>query len=458
MDLLRIPSISTDPAYQADCRRAAEWCAAHLRESGFDAQLRETTDEHGKAGHPVVLAHSPGAPDYKGPHVLFYGHYDVQPVDPVELWESPPFEPVLKDAIEGGPGKRLVARGAVDDKGQIMTFMEAMRAWKQLSGMPAGGVRMTVMLEGEEESGSVSIPRFIKDHQEELSRCDVCIISDTGMLDRDKPAITCGVRGLAYTEVTLHAADQDLHSGLWGGRAPNPNNELAKVLAQLWDKDRRVTIDGFYDDVRPIPEADREAWRKLPFDAARELRKIGLGPEGDIGEAGYSTLEREWGRPTAEINGIYGGYTGTGAKTVIPAKATAKVSFRLVADQDPVKIAQLFFKWLEMRTPPGCRWECHDLHGGPGVSIRTDSPALQAAASALKQGTGVEPALIRSGGSIPIAGLLKEKLGLETVFMGFGLADDRVHSPNEKFELHCFRWGLRAHAALVAELWKMGQR
>lgn len=454
MDLLRIPSISTDPAHKGDCRRAAEWCAAHLRESGFEVEVRETSDERGKAGHPMVYAHSPGAPDYKGPHVLFYGHYDVQPADPLELWESPPFEPVLK---QDAPGPRVVARGAVDDKGQIMMFMEAMRAWKEVSGQTAGGVRMTIMIEGEEESGSVSIPRFINDNKEQLAACNVCVISDTGMLDRNTPAITCGVRGLAYTEVTLHGPDQDLHSGLWGGRAPNPNNELVKILSQLWDDKRRVTIDGFYDNVKPIPDADRAAWAKLPFDSARELKKIGLPPEADIGEAGFKTLEREWGRPTAEINGIYGGYTGPGAKTVIPAKATAKVSFRLVADQDPVKIAKLFFSWLEKRTPPGCRWELTDLHGGPGVSIRTDSKPLQAAASALRTGTGVEPALIRSGGSIPIAGLLKEQLGLETIFMGFGLSDDRVHSPNEKFEVHCFRWGARSHVALVEELWGLGR-
>lgn len=457
MDWLRIPSISTDPAYREDCRRAAEWCASHLRESGFEVEIRETTDDHGKSGHPIVLAHATGSPEYRGPHVLFYGHYDVQPADPLELWESPPFEPVIREA-SGEIGPRVVARGAVDDKGQTMMFLEAMRAWKEVTGQAAGGVRMTVMIEGEEESGSVSIPRFIEANRESLGKCDVCVISDTGMLDRDKPAITCGVRGLTYTEVTLHGPDQDLHSGLWGGRAPNPNNELVKVLSQLWDGDRRVTIEGFYDDVRPIPEADRAAWRSLPFDTARELKKIGLPPEADIGEAGYTALEREWGRPTAEINGIYGGYTGPGAKTVIPAHATAKVSFRLVADQDPAKITQLFFDWLRRRTPPGCRWELTDLHGGPGVSIRTDSPALQAAARALRTATGIEPALIRSGGSIPIGGLLKEKLGLETIFMGFSLADDRVHSPNEKFELHCFRWGTRAHAALVPELWGLGQR
>jgi acetylornithine deacetylase/succinyl-diaminopimelate desuccinylase-like protein len=452
MDWLRIPSVSTDPMHAGDVRKAAEWAAHQLKECGFRVEVVPTDDSGGgggKPGHPIVMAYADGDHNYKGPHVLFYGHYDVQPADPIELWESPPFEPVLK-------GDRVVARGAVDDKGQVMTFLEAMRAWREISGLPAGGVKMTVMLEGEEECGSVSLPGFVQKSKAKLSDCDTCIISDTGMLGKDKPAITYGVRGLSYTEITLHAANQDLHSGLWGGRAPNPNTELVKVLSQLWDKDRRVTIPGFYDDVRPLEPAEREAWKKLPFSAADALRKIGLGPDADVGEAGYSALEREWARPTAEINGIWGGYTGPGAKTVIPAKASAKVSFRLVADQDPEKIVKLFFKWLESKTPQGCRWELTDHHGGWGVTVKTDSPVLKAAAKALEQAAGRAPALIKSGGSIPVAGLLKDKLGLETVFMGFGLEDDRVHSPNEKFELDCFRLGCRAHALLISELWKMG--
>jgi acetylornithine deacetylase/succinyl-diaminopimelate desuccinylase-like protein len=448
MDWLRIPSISTDPAYANDCRRAAEWAADQLRAAGFRAELRET-DNNGKPGHPIVMAYSDGAPDYKGPHVLFYGHYDVQPADPLELWESPPFEPVLKE-------DRIIARGAVDDKGQVMTFLEAMRAWKEISGQTAGGVKITVMLEGEEECGSASLPPFVAKHNAELKACDICLISDTGMIAKDQPAITYGVRGLAYTEVTLHAANQDLHSGLWGGRAPNPNSELIKVLSQLWDKDRKVTIPGFYDDVRPLAETERAAWKRLPFDAAAALKKIGLPPEADVGESGYSTLEREWARPTAEINGIWGGYTGPGAKTVIPAHASAKVSFRLVADQDPEKITHLFFEWLRARTPQGCRWELTDHHGGWGVTVQTDSPYLRAAARALEKAAGKPAALIKSGGSIPVAGLLKAQTGLETIFMGFGLDDDRVHSPNEKFELDCFRLGARAHALLVPELWASG--
>lgn len=455
MDWLRIPSISTVPAHADDMKKAAEWCAAHLRDSGFEAEVRPAKDGHGKEGHPIVVAHCPGSTDYKGPHVLFYGHYDVQPVDPVELWESPPFEPVLKAAEANGPGERIIARGAVDDKGQVMMFLEAMRAWKQATDLTAGGVKMTVMIEGEEECGSTSLPQFIKDNKKQLGACDFCLISDTGMLARGKPAITYGVRGLAYTEITLHGADQDLHSGLWGGRSPNPNNELAKVLAQLWDKKRRITIPGFYNDVRPLSNAERAAWKKLKFNAVAALKKIGLGKAADIGEEGFTAMEREWGRPTAEVNGIWGGYTGTGAKTVIPAKASAKVSFRLVADQKPEKIVKLFFAWLKKHTPPGCRWELKDLHGGPGVTVDIKSPALAAASAAVKKAGGAKPALVKTGGSIPVAGLLKSELGLETIFMGFGLDDDRVHSPNEKFELDCYRLGARSHAHLVAELWSM---
>lgn len=454
MDWLRIASISTDPAYKGDCRTAAEWCRAQFAELGFDAKLVETGEVSGGvgSGHPIVLATIDAAPLNKSPHILFYGHYDVQPVDPLDLWESKPFEPVIKPAVPGGPGERVVARGAVDDKGQVMMFLEACRAWKELTGHPTGGARFTVMIEGEEECGSGHLEPFVRDHKGLLSQCDVCLISDTGMLGRGKPAITYGVRGLAYTEITLHAADQDLHSGLWGGRCPNPITELTRVLAELHDKKRRVTIPGFYDDVIPLTKKERHNWKKLKFNSVAALKKIGIGKDGDIGEAGYTAMEREWGRPTAEINGIWGGYTGKGAKTVIPAHASAKVSFRLVADQDPKKITKLFFKWLKANTPPGCRWELHEHHGGFGVTVPIDSPHLEFASRAIKKATGKSPALIKSGGSIPVAGMLKDVLKLDTIFMGFGLDDDRVHSPNEKFELECFRWGARSHAAFIGEL------
>ena len=455
LDFLRIPSISTDPQYRGECRRAAQWSADRLNELGFDAQILETGDmgaDGRGSGHPVVLATIAPAPDYKGTHVLFYGHYDVQPVDPLDLWESPPFEPVIKPAVPGGPGERVVARGAVDDKGQVTTFLEACRAWKETTGHPTGGAAYTVLLEGEEESGSINLDRFVRDHKKRLADCDVCLISDTNMLARGKPAITYGVRGLAYTEITLHASNQDLHSGLWGGRCPNPISELTKVLSQLWDKKRRVTIPGFYDDVVPLAKKERANWKALKFNAVAALKKIGLPKAADVGEAGFTAREREWGRPTAEINGIWGGYTGAGAKTVIPAHASAKVSFRLVANQSYGRVTKLFFKWLQARTPPGCRWELKDLHGGPGVTVPIDSPHLAAAFRASQKAAGRRPALIKTGGSIPVAGMLKSELGIDTIFMGFGLDDDRVHSPNEKFELGCFRTGTRSHAHFIGEL------
>ncbi len=457
LDWLRIPSISTDPAYKDHCRKAANWLNDELSALGLDSKVMETKNAKGVAGHPIVLATSTPSPDYKGPHVLFYGHYDVQPVDPVDLWKSPPFEPVLREALPGEEGgRRIVARGAVDDKGQVMTFLEAMRAWKELTGHPTGGAAFTILIEGEEECGSVSLETFVKEHQKMLAKTDVCLISDTGMLGRGKPAITYGVRGLAYTQITLHASNQDLHSGLWGGRCPNPITELTRVLAQLHDKKRRVTIPGFYDAVVPLTKKERDAWKALKSNQKAALKKIGLPPAADIGEAGFTAIEREWGRPTAEINGIWGGYTGEGAKTVIPAHASAKVSFRLVANQDPAKITKAFFKWCKDHTPPGCRWELMDHHGGFGVTVPFDSPYLAAATTAIKRATGKKAALIKSGGSIPVAGLLKDKLAIDTIFMGFGLDDDRVHSPNEKFEIECFVTGIRSHVAFIGEL--VGQK
>jgi acetylornithine deacetylase/succinyl-diaminopimelate desuccinylase-like protein len=451
VEWLRIPSISTDPAYKDEVRRAGQWAADQLAALGFSVELKETGDPAG-SGHPIVLATVDAAPGYKGPHVLFYGHYDVQPADPVNLWDSPPFEPVIKPAEKSGPGERVVARGAVDDKGQVMTFIESCRAWKAVTGHPTGGAKFTIMLEGEEESGSKNLEAFVRDHRKMLGACDVCLISDTGMLGRGKPAITYGVRGLAYTQITLHASNQDLHSGMWGGRCPNPITELTKVLSQLHDKKRRVSIPGFYDQVRPLTKAERANWAKLKFNQKAALKSIGMPPAADIGEAGFTALEREWGRPTAEINGIWGGYTGSGAKTVIPSHASAKVSFRLVADQDPRKITKLFFKWCKDHTPPGCRWELEDLHGGFGVTLPTDSPELSAASRAIKAASGKQPAMIKTGGSIPVAGMLKDNLGIDTIFMGFGLDDDRVHSPNEKFELDCYRIGQRSHAWFIAEI------
>ena len=320
VDWLKIPSVSTDPACAGDCRKAAEWAALRLREAGLTVALHETGTKE-KPGHPIVWATSPGTG--KGPHVLFYGHYDVQPPDPMDLWESPPFKPVIRPADPGVknkvPGERIVARGAVDDKGQVACFLEALLAWKQAGPKEGLPIRLSVLLEGEEESGSVNLDAYVHKHKETLKQADICVISDTGMLGRGLPAITYGVRGLAYTECILHAANQDLHSGLWGGRCPNPISELTKVLAQLWDADRRVTIPGFYDKVRDIETQEKLNWSKLPIDSIEALATIGLKPEANVGEKGFNATEREWARPTAEINGIYGGYMAKGAKTVIPS-------------------------------------------------------------------------------------------------------------------------------------------
>jgi len=392
--------------------------------------------------------------DQRPPHVLFYGHYDVQPADPFELWTSPPFDPVVTPADAGPagevPGERIVARGAVDDKGQVASFLEALRAWREEVGpLP---IRLSVLIEGEEESGSVNLERYVKDHAATLQAADIVLISDTGMLGRGKPAITYGVRGLAYTEVTMTGPDQDLHSGLWGGRVLNPNNELCKLLAKLWDERGRVTLPGFYDDVVEPTGEERAAWNRLaPDDPAQRasLKSIGLPLEAGAGEQGWTGVEREWARPTCDINGIKGGYIGEGAKTVIPSKASAKVSFRLVADQDPGKVVRAFRAWLEERVPAGFTVSLHDHGGGWPGNVSQDSPYLQAAAEALEAAAnGVQPALIKTGGSIPVVGLLKKELGLDTLLVGFGLEDDRVHSPNEKFELECFRLGMRTHAAI----------
>lgn len=454
IDWLRIPSISTDPAYRSETRRAAQWAADELHHAGFAAELHDTGTPD-RPGHPVVWATTQGKNVPKdAPHVLFYGHYDVQPPDPLDLWESPPFEPVIKPADQGKPGcvpgERIVARGAVDDKGQVATFIEACRAWHEA----AGGVpiRLTVLLEGEEETGSLNLGPYLTRHAAELRECDVCVISDTGMLGRGKPAITYGVRGLAYTECILHGPNQDLHSGMWGGRCPNPANELPKILSGLWDIRGRVTIPGFYDDVQEPTHDERRAWASLPFSANDALAGIGLPPAADVGESGWTAIEREWARPTCDINGIYGGYMGAGAKTVIASKAGAKVSFRLIADQNPERIAEAFKAWLHDRTPPGFRWEFHYHSGGHPGNVATDSPYLKAASRAVKAAAGSPPHLIKSGGSIPVVGMLKSMLGLDTILLGFGLDDDRVHSPNEKFELDCFRLGMESHARLLDEL------
>ena len=437
-ELLRIPSVGTDPAHRGDTRRAAEWLVGQLRALGFDAAARDTP------GAPIVVGHHRGPRAGGGPRVLYYGHYDVQPPDPLDLWDSPPFEPTI---VEGAHGPRMVARGAVDDKGQLMTWLEALRAWHAAHGtLP---VAVSVFVEGEEESGSPSLEPFLDSHRDEL-RADVCVVSDTNMWNIETPALATLLRGLLYTEITLFGPAHDLHSGLYGGGVPNPLNVLARMLGQLHDEGGRVELPGFYDDVEDLGEDARRRLAELPFDEAAFLGSAGLTVP--TGEAGRSTLERIWTRPTCDINGIWGGYTGPGSKTLIPAKASAKVSFRLVPRQNPGKILAGLRGFLAERTPADCRFDLTVHATAAALRIPTDSPYVQAARRALEQVFAQPPVLIGMGGSIPAVEAIKRLLGIDSLLLGFGLADDRVHSPNEKFEIRCFADGIRTHATLLAEL------
>lgn len=438
-DLLRIPSVSTDPAYQGDCRRAADWLVAELEGIGFEASARSTP------GHPIVVAHSKNPPE-GGRHLLYYGHYDVQPPEPLALWDSPPFEPVI---VEAEHGPRVVARGAVDDKGQVMTWLEALRAWYAVHG--SYPVRISVLIEGEEESGSPSLDAFLRANRAELA-ADICLISDTGMWDIETPAITTSLRGMVYSEVTLQGPSRDLHSGIYGGAVRNPINALCALIAELHDDDGRVRIPGFYDGIAE-PGAERLAqWASLGFDEAAFLGEIGLSTPW--GEAGRSALERLWSRPTCDVNGIYGGYTGKGAKTVIAAEATAKISCRLVPGQDPRAVEAGLRRFFEERLPAEFKAEIVIHSASPAIEVPDSSPELSAALRGLDRVFDKTPVLIGSGGSIPLVGAIRHLLGFDSLLVGFGLEDDRVHAPNEKFELRCLHNGARAHAAILAELAK----
>jgi acetylornithine deacetylase/succinyl-diaminopimelate desuccinylase-like protein len=397
----------------------------------------------------MVLAHHPGTGGSGAPRVLYYGHYDVQPADPVELWESPPFEPRI---VDGPHGKRVVARGAVDDKGQVMMFIEAFRAWHEAAGGPPCPV--TVMLEGEEESGSASLEPFMLAHAKQLA-CDVAVVSDTGMWDIDTPAITTSLRGLCYLEATLTGPSHDLHSGMYGGSLRNPINALASMIASLHDATGRVAVAGFYDGVlEPSPEV-LESWGTLGFSEHEFLAEAGVAH--GWGEMGRSCLERIWSRPTCDCNGIFGGYTGVGAKTVIPSKVTVKFSCRLVAGQDPERIRAAVEAHLRAHLPPGYALEVHSHGVNPAIHVRTDSPYLRATGRALRSVFGRDAALIGTGGSIPAVGSIQRILGVDSLLVGFGLDDDRVHSPNEKFEVKCFMNGTRSHAAMLAEFGAMAR-
>ncbi|MBS0565306.1 MAG: M20/M25/M40 family metallo-hydrolase [Proteobacteria bacterium] len=436
--LLRVPSISTDPAFKADCARAADLIAADLRGLGFEAAVRPTP------GHPMVVAHGTGPSGGAGRHLLFYGHYDVQPVDPLELWHRDPFDP----AIEETPKGRVIrARGASDDKGQLMTFIEACRAWKAVHGALPG--KLTIFLEGEEESGSPSLIPFMKDNAKEL-KADIALICDTGLHESRYPAITTMLRGLVGEEVTIHAANKDLHSGMYGGAAANPIRVLAKILASLHDDRGRVTLPGFYDDVDELPEAIRAQWQALPFDHAKFLGDVGLSVPA--GEADRTPMEMLWSRPTCEFNGIAGGYAGAGFKTVLPAEARAKVSFRLVSRQDPDKIRAAFRARVQSLLPPDCT--ASFVQGGSGAAsvMAITDPAFEVTRAALSEEWGLPAAYVGSGGSIPIAGYFKTYLGMDAMLVGFAKDDDQIHSPNEKYDVESFHKGIRSWARVLARL------
>lgn len=434
-EFLGIPSVSTKPEHADDCRRCAQWLADQLAFAEMHVEVMQTP------GHPIVVARNQFQSGR--PTVLFYGHYDVQPPEPLELWKSPPFEPAVT-------GEQIVARGAADDKGPVWAHCEAVLAWQANGGLP---VNLLMVIEGEEENASENLEQFVKDHRDGL-RADVAVVSDTGQFARGVPAITYGLRGLSYQEVILTASNTDLHSGMFGGAVPNAANELVKLLASLHDAQGRVTVEGFYDDVAELTEAEREQWRQLPFDEGKFFSELGL--KAGTGEAGFSTIERRWARPTLDINGLTSGYQDQGAKTVIPARASAKVSMRLVPNQDAKQIRERFRRTLLDRCSAGCTLQFID-HGGIGASVLPiDKPEAGLAAEAVEIGFGARPVFIREGGSIPVGSLFKQVLGLDTLFVGFGLPDDRIHAPNEKMDLEAFHNGARTAAALYSKLAEMG--
>ena len=436
-DFLRIASVSAQPERKQDVRQCAQWVADQLKFAGLDVAVMET------AGHPVVVAknkHVAGRPT-----VLVYGHYDVQPPDPLDLWTTPAFEPSVRKTAAGTDA--IFARGAVDDKGQVLCHLEALTAWQAHGGLP---VNVTVLIEGEEEVGSPNLGAFIRDHRDAL-KADVCVISDTDQFERGYPAITTGLRGLVYQEIIVRGPVRDLHSGIYGGAVSNPANVLARLIASLHDEDGRVTLPGFYDDVIELDADEKAAWQKLPFDEKEYVRDLNVAA-ADGGERGYSINERTWSRPTCDVNGLTAGYQGAGAKTVIGSQASAKISFRLVADQNPEKIREAFQDQMRTLAPRGVTLEFLDHGIAPAYRVPKTSPAVEAGRRAIQTGFGLPATLVGGGGSIPIAATIKKELGIDCLFVGFGLPDDCVHSPNEKFDLDCLYAGTRTAAALYAEL------
>lgn len=433
-ELLRIKSISTDPAYADSCDNAADWLAADLRSMGFKAEKRPT------AGHPMVVAHGEGT----GPRFLFYGHYDVQPVDPVSLWHSDPFDPSLESTSNG---KVIRGRGACDDKGQLMTFIEACRAWKKVSGETPRNVSM--ILEGEEESGSPSLVPFLKENAKELA-ADIAFICDTGLLGEDQPAIVTMLRGLLGEEIIVTGPDLDLHSGAFGGMAANPARVLAKMIAGLHDENGRVTVPGFYQGVHEIEPEIKAQWEALDFSHSRFLGDVGLSIPA--GEKDRTPLEMIWSRPTCEVNGLTCGYSGEGFKTVLPSKASAKISFRLVGSQNPLEIRKNFRELMRKRLPKDCKVEFIDHGASPACRMEISHPAFEMSNKALAEEWGKPAAYIGCGGSIPIAGYFQDILGMDSVLIGFGKDDDQIHSPNEKYDLKSFHKGIRSWARILSSL------
>ncbi|WP_179379438.1 M20/M25/M40 family metallo-hydrolase [Jannaschia marina] len=434
MELLRIPSISTDPANAEDCDTAADWLVAELSHLGFEASKRTTT------GHPMVVAHG----GQGARHVLFYGHYDVQPVDPLSHWHRDPFDPAIEETPQG---RVIRARGASDDKGQLMTFLEACRQWKAETGeLPC---RVTVLFEGEEESGSPSLIPFLEANAEEL-RAEVAFICDSGLFDDRLPAIITTLRGLLGEELTITGPDRDLHSGIYGGPAINPARVLTRILGEMHDAQGRVTIPGFYDGVGEPGAETKSAWDRLGFSTEAFLGEVGLSHPA--GEAGRSGLEMLWSRPTAEINGITSGYTGDGFKTVLPAEASAKVSFRLVGGQDPDRLRGAFRDWVIAQLPPDCHVTFTGHGAAPAARMHTDSPIFAATEAALAEEWGESAGQIGAGGSIPIAGYFQTILGMESLLTGFARDDDAIHSPNEKYDVESFHKGVRSWARVLGRI------
>ncbi len=436
--LLRLQSISTDPAFAGEVQRTAAHLHSELEALGF------TVTTHQTPGHPMIVAKwdNAAAP---GPRALFYGHYDVQPVDPLELWDRDPFDPVVETRADGT--KKIVARGSADDKGQVMTFIEACRACIATTGtLP---IPVTILLEGEEESGSDSLPGFLDAHVDDL-RADVALVCDTNMWDRDTPAIITRLRGMWATELVIRAADKDLHSGYFGGAARNPAHVMAQIIADLHDDKGAVTLDGFYDGVAEVPADIMAMWQGLDFSPDAFLGEVDLSVPA--GEAGRSVLEQIWSRPTLEVNGMTSGYTGDGFKTVLPAQASAKISCRLVKGQDIDGIEKSFEAHVKARLPADCEADFHHKGGAPGIELQTSGPAFVAAQQALTDEWGKPTAFVGVGGSIPIVGDFQTRLGLESVLVGFGLSDDQIHSPNEKYELESYRKGIRSWVRVLDKL------